>query len=297
MKRKPNIHSLARLCLGIIQSDTPWSNTAQEKITNAGSAVSLRNNKAEYKTCTRSLLLPHTFNEDPPLADSLKQQRDAWKWKCMWESRVSRWNCSISRRQCETLAKIITLKDNNRETKLQNISNYGIIIAVEVGKIACVFLWEWIQFSGLEKTDFYSLKFSNPNAKSHFRVRVRSLELHEWMKVQQIHWHTNVWKLQIQIQPKFGIHISDSDHTKYKIGRKKISVPYICSSSGMYFAALFPSFSNFISQANESFCSRKMLQFHFHIRYLYIPCWAGFPFCLFVYLFVWTHLFAAKGCW
>lgn len=79
MKRKPNIHSLARLCLGIIQSDTPWSNTAQEKITNAGSAVSLRNNKAEYKTCTRSLLLPHTFNEDPPLADSLKQQRDAWK--------------------------------------------------------------------------------------------------------------------------------------------------------------------------------------------------------------------------
>lgn len=77
MKRKPNIHSLARLCLGIIQSDTPWSNTAQEKITNAGSAVSLRNNKAEYKTCTRSLLLLHTFNEDPPLADSLKQQRDA----------------------------------------------------------------------------------------------------------------------------------------------------------------------------------------------------------------------------
>lgn len=53
---------------------------------------------------------------------------------------------------------IITLKDNNRETKLQNISNYGIIIAVEVGKIACVFLWEWIQFSGLEKTWMNFLK-------------------------------------------------------------------------------------------------------------------------------------------
>lgn len=79
MKRKLNIHSMARLYLGIIQSDTPWSNTSQEKITNAGSVVSLRNNKAEYKTCTHSLLPVRTFNEAPPPANSWKQQQDARK--------------------------------------------------------------------------------------------------------------------------------------------------------------------------------------------------------------------------
>lgn len=79
MKRKQNIH-LGRLYFSIIQSDTPWLNITLEMIMNAGAAVSLRNNKAEYKTCTHSLLLTHALNQTHRWpTNSLERQRDALK--------------------------------------------------------------------------------------------------------------------------------------------------------------------------------------------------------------------------
>lgn len=81
MKRKQNIH-LGRSYFSIIQSDTPWLNITLEMIMNAGAAVSLRNNKAEYKTCTRSLLLTHALNQTHCWpTNSLERQREALKQK------------------------------------------------------------------------------------------------------------------------------------------------------------------------------------------------------------------------